>query len=221
MRVLIIENDANLAFGIKAELKKSYVVDLAENGENGAFLAQTNNYDVILVDIVLPDIHGIEICRIIRSAGSKTPILMLTGITDVNFKVSSLDSGADDYLTKPFSFSELSARMRALMRRGPEVLASEKLRIEDLVVDLGSRTVKRAQRKIYLRKKEFDFLELLLRNKGKVVSKEKALESIWEEGLDVLSNTLEVHIRNLRKAIDTPDRKKLIKTVHGIGYKIE
>jgi DNA-binding response OmpR family regulator len=225
MRVLIIDDDTTFTDTIKDFLKTSFTVDTAPNGTDGTYMAQVNVYDIIVLDIVLPDIDGIEVCRMIRSSNVKTPVIMLTGKDDVNYKVFSLDSGADDYLTKPFSSAELMARIRALLRRSPELLKNSepfqnKLKAGDLVLDVKERLVWRSGEQIHLRRKEFDILELLLRRKGVVVSKECILESVWDLGLDVPSNTVEVHVSSLRKKIDKKFSRKLIKTIFGVGYKL-
>lgn len=222
MRILIVEDDVDLAESIKESLKTQYIVDTTTRGNDGAFLAQTNDYSLIIVDIGLPDMDGIELCKLLRAGKVFTPILMLTGQTDTRYIVSSLDSGADDYMKKPFVFQELKARINALIRRQHEsVYLGDVLRIDDLVVDVNKRRITRGNKTIRLRKKEFDLLELLIRNAGRVVTRDKIIENAWYGEEDITSNVVEVHMGYLRKAIDAGFEKKLIKTVHGSGYKLE
>jgi len=221
MKVLLIEDDKQTAKTIKEGLKDYYVVDIAYTGEDGDFRAQVNDYDTIIIDIVLPDIDGITVCKKIREAEIKAPILMLTGKTQVRDKVTALDAGADDYLTKPFSFAELLARVRALIRRNPDTLVSNKLSIGNLSLDVVANMVKRRGRKISLRRKEFSLLEYLMRNQGMVVTRSMILEHVWDSGTNPMTNTVDVHIKSLRDKIDKPFGTDLIKTAHGLGYKIE
>jgi DNA-binding response OmpR family regulator len=220
MRMLLIEDDRDTAECIKEEAEKYYVLDIAYSGSDGAYLSQTNDYDVMVVDEGLPDINGIEVCRMARAAQISTPILILTNSNEITHKVSSLDSGADDCLTKPFAGPELFARLRALLRRYPNTWQSNLLCLDDLYLDLSSKSAVRAGIDIKLRRKEFDLLEYLIRHKNRVVSKEMILEHVWDLGIEVASNTVEVHIRSLRQKIDKPFEKKLIKTVHNFGYKV-
>jgi len=221
MKILLIEDDKQMAKTIKEGLKDYYVVDVAYTGENGDFQAQVNDYDTIIIDIVLPDIDGITVCKKIREAEIKAPILMLTGKTQVRDKVTALDAGADDYLTKPFSFAELLARVRALIRRNPDTLVSNKLSVGNLTLDVASKTVKRKGTKIPLRRKKFNLLEYLMRNQGIVVTRSMILEHVWDSETNPMTNTVDVHIKSLRDKVDRPFQKSLIKTVHGLGYKIE
>lgn len=221
MKLLLIEDDKQTAKTIKEAMKDYYAVDVVYTGEDGDFRAQVNDYDTIIIDIVLPDIDGITVCKRIREAGIKTPILVLTGKVQVRDKVTALDAGADDYLTKPFSFAELLARVRALMRRNPDTLSSNKLFVGDLNLDVSSNTARRRGRKISLRRKEFSLLEFLMRNSGRVVTRSMILEHVWESETDPVTNTIDVHIKSLRDKVDRPFEKSLIKTVHGLGYKLE
>lgn len=222
MRILIVEDDVDLAESIKESLKTQYIVDTTSLGNEGAFLAQTNDYSLIIVDIGLPDMDGIELCKLLRTGKVFTPILMLTGQTDTRYVVSSLDSGADDYMKKPFVFQELRARINALIRRQHEsVFLGDVLQVEDLVVDVNKRRVTRGNKIIHLRKKEFDLLELLMRNAGRVVTRDRIIENAWYGEEEIASNVVEVHMGYLRKAIDADFVRKLIKTVHGTGYKLE
>lgn len=221
MRVLIVEDEKEVAETLKDELKRSYIVDVALTGEEGEYLAHTNTYDAITLDITLPDTSGITICRDLRNLGLTTPILVLTGKNDTKDIVSALDSGADDYLSKPFSFEELEARLRALMRRNTSNGSSIQFTVGDLCVDIASRTVHRGDVCVTLRRKEFELLEYLVRNRGNLVTRSMILDHVWEESSDMVSNVVDVHIKYLRDRVDKPFNTQLIKTIHGLGYKIE
>lgn len=221
MKILIIEDDRQTAETIRDVMKDYYAVDVAYTGEDGEYQASVNEYDVIVLDVVLPDIDGVEVCKKIRENEIKTPILMLTGKTETKDKVAALDSGADDYLTKPFKFAELLARIRALMRRAPSTLDSNVLSVGNLNLDIGTNTVKRNDKTIPLRRKEFGLLEYLMRNRGRVLTRSMILEHVWDSDTDPITNTVDVHINYLRDKIDRPFPTQLIKTVHGLGYKIE
>lgn len=213
----MVEDEKNVAAFIKKGLEEEYyVVDVAEDGAAGLLMATSNEYDIMVLDIMLPEINGIELCKRLRGRGIKAPILMLTAIDSVNSKVEGLESGADDYLTKPFAFSELLARMKALLRRTAESVSE--LSLEDLRMDLLSRRVFRGDREIVLTPKEFSFLEYLLRNKGRVLSRTQIIENIWGYNFDPNSNVVDVHIKFLREKIDADFPKKLIHTVRGSGY---
>ena len=222
MKILLIEDDKNTAEAVKTGLKSYYyTVDSVFTGVEGEINVEVNDYDLIIIDIMLPDINGIEVCKRIRASGVKTPILMLTARLGVEDKVAVLDSGADDYLTKPFNLTELLARVRALMRRDVNSLKNNKLKVGDLILDTTTYMVKRVNTTINLRKKELEILEYLLRNKGKVVSRSMIFEHVWDENANPLTNVVDVHIRYLREKIELPFGEQLIKTIHGIGYKIE
>lgn len=221
MRILIIEDDKETAQTLKEELGKYFVVELALSGEDGEYKSQINNYDLIILDYILPDINGLEVCIKIRANRIHTPILMLTGQQEMQKKVEALNSGADDYLTKPFSFDELLARIRAILRRGPKTLTSNNISVGDLILDLHRKIVKRKGVSIFLRRKELYILEYLMRNQGKVITREMILDHVWDSMSDSLTNTIDVHIKYLRDSVDKPFDKKLIKTIYGLGYKIE
>jgi len=221
MRILIVEDDKDLAETIKRTLQRYYTVDLAFTGERGEYFAHINDYDLIILDIVLPDMDGREVCQMIRRSGIKIPVLFLSGKDDISDKVQALDIGGDDYLTKPFSSFELLARIRTLLRRTSAAYTEDILIIDDLVVDVVNRSVSRENKNIDLRRKEFDLLEYMMRNKRRVLTRGMILEHVWENGTDEFTNTVDVHIKYLRDKVDRPFQKKLIKTVHGIGYKIE
>lgn len=223
MRILVVEDEHRIAQAIKKGLEQErFAVDVAYTGTEGNDLALTEDYDAIILDLLLPEIDGLTICRNLRRNQIHTPILILTAKGQIDDKVQGLDSGADDYLTKPFSFEELLARVRALVRRPKEVV-NTLLKAGDLVLDAKNFKVERKGREISLSSKEFSILEFLLRNKGKILSKENIIAHIWDYEADVLPNTVEVFIRNIRNKIDIPfgAKNQIIKTIRGFGYKIE
>lgn len=221
MKVLVVEDDKQTAETIRDVMKDYYAVDVAFTGKDGEYQASVNEYDTIVLDIVLPDIDGIEVCKKIRESKIKTPILMLTGKVDIKDKVTALDSGADDYLTKPFKSAELLARTRALMRRIPSTFDSTKLSVGNLTLDVSTNKVEHKGKTVPLRRKEFGLLEYLMRNSGYTLTRTMILEHVWDSDTDPITNTVDVHINYLRGKIDSPFGTKLIKTVHGLGYKIE
>lgn len=220
MRILVIEDERRLANVIKKGLiEDGFAVDLSFDGEDGQFLAASEPYDLIILDLMLPKIDGLTICRNLRKKSLKTPILMLTAKTSVEDRVQGLDSGADDYLTKPFSFLELRSRIHALIRRSKED-PSPILTIADLLVDPLKHSVTRNSHEIKLTPKEFAILELLLRHKNEVVSRTMILEHVWDYNFEGMSNVVDVFVATLRKKIDNKSKVKLIHTLHGVGYKI-
>lgn len=217
MRILLVEDERNVASFIKKGLEEEfYSVDIAEDGSEGLLLSRTNDYDLVILDIMLPGINGVELCKKIRERDRRIPILMLTAVDSIESKVQGLESGADDYLTKPFAFSELLARIRALLRRVPDTVSE--LTIEDLRMELLSRRVFRGDKEIDLTPKEFSLLEYLLRNKGKVLSRTQIIENVWGYNFDPGSNVVDVHIKFFREKIDSESKKKLIHTIRGAGY---
>jgi len=221
MRILIVEDEKKMAASLKRGLQEEgYVVDLAYDGEEGWFYATENTYDLIILDITLPVRNGIELCRELRRQHIKTPILMLTARDTINAKVEALDSGADDYLTKPFAFAELLARLRALQRRSQLDLTVQ-LRAADLVLDPVTRRVTRAGQEITLTPKEFALLECLLRHKNRVLTRTILAESAWSESFDALTNVIDVYINYLRNKIDRDFEPKLIHTIRGAGYMLK
>ena len=222
MRILVIEDEHKIANSIKKGLEQErYAVDVVYKGEDGYDLASTEEYDLIILDLMLPDTSGIEICKRLREKSIHTPILILTAKGQIQDKVEGLDTGADDYLTKPFSFEELLARIRALIRR-PKGAQNTLLKVSDLTLDTKLFQVKRSGRELRLSGKEFSLLEYLMRNSGKILSKEQIVSHVWDYGSDILPNTIEVYIKNLRAKIDAPfeSQKPLIHTIRGFGYKI-
>ena len=223
MRILIVEDDYKIAGAIKKGLQQeTYAVDVSNDGTDGFGQASTIDYDLIVLDRMLPEMDGIEICRRLRKNGNKVPIIMLTAKTQVKDRVEGLNCGADDYLTKPFAFEELLARIRALLRR-PTGIAKSMLEVSDLKLDLQGFRVERSKKEINLSAKEFALLEYLMRNKGRILTKDNIISHVWDYDAEILPNTVEVFIGSLRNKIDRPFGKKgkLIKTVRGFGYKID
>lgn len=221
MKILIIEDEKKFAKTLKSQLKQEYAVDLAFSAEEGEHHAKVYEYDLIIIDLGLPDKDGITLCENLRTQGIKAPILMLTGEFAIAKKIEALDSGVDDYLVKPFNLSELQARLRALLRRKANTFQSKILTIGDLSVNISDRTVKRGKEEIILQRKEFQILEFFMRHPGKLITRDKLIEHIWDSEADSVANVVDVHIKYLRDRIDRPFAKKLIKTVYGLGYKLE
>lgn len=221
MRILIVEDDKEISGFLKSSLKaECFVVDIASDGERGGFMALTNDYDLIILDNMLPKKEGLEVCREVRKK-KNIPIMMLSVKSEIPTKVELLEAGADDYLTKPFSFEELLARIYAILRR-PRKVEDEVLKIGNLVIDTKENIVTtKKKEEIKLTRKEFMLLELLARNRKRIVSRTKILEHVWDAEANPFSNTIEAHIRSLRRKIDPKKTDNLIKTVSGMGYKIE
>jgi DNA-binding response OmpR family regulator len=222
MRILVVEDEHKIANAIKQGLEQeSYAVDVAYDGDQGLAYALAGGYDVMVLDRMLPgSVKGIEICKRVRTANIHTPILLLTAKDRVKDRVEGLDGGADDYLVKPFAFEELLARIRALLRR-PQDTATPLLRVKDLSLDPASFTVKRHDKTIELSKREFALLEYLIRNKGRILSKQNIINHVWDFDADVLPNTVEVYMGYLRQKIDKPFKgQPLINTVRGFGYRL-
>src|SRR4030043_1161608 len=216
MRILIVEDDQELANILQRGLTGlTYAVDTANDGEEGEDMAKAVSYDLIILDIILPKKDGIEVCLELRRCRINSRIIMLTSRDTVSDRVKGLNSGADDYLVKPFAFDELVARIRALSRR-PKLTHGEKLSVKDLELNTNTYEVRKGGKEIKLSRKEFSLLEYLMRNKGKVVSKDQIISHIWDYDADILPNTVEVFIKYLRGKIG----KDAIKTVRGFGYKI-
>ena len=221
MRILLVEDDVAIARSLKEGLEdEAYAVDVVHDGDEGYRTATADDYDVIILDVMLPEMNGYEVCRVLRKDGNQTPILMLTARDAERDIVEGLDMGADDYLAKPFSFEVLLARLRALLRRPNEKL-EEVLRVCDLTLDPSSKKVMRASQEISLTAKEYAVLEYLMRNAGKVLSKEQIISHVWDFDADVLPNNVELFIMFLRRKIDKSFGSKLIHTVPGFGYKLE
>ena len=220
MRILLVEDEVKLSSFIKRGLvAERYAVDLAKDGRSGLELAQTYQYDLIILDLLLPGMDGSEVLRRIRKENSSVPVLILSARDALQDKVSNMESGADDYLTKPFAFAELLVRIKALMRRGPVNRAST-IRISDLELDRLSQQVKRAGHRIELTSKEYSLLEYLMSNAGRVLSRNMIIEHVWDQSFDGITNIVDVYIRHLRNKVDTGHEPKLLKTVRGVGYTI-
>src|SRR3989344_1646333 len=217
MRILIIEDEHRLSNVVKKGLvEEGFAVDQAFDGEEGLYLAESESYDLIILDLMLPKIDGIEVCLQLRKKKIRTPILMLTAKTKTEDKVVGLDSGADDYLTKPFAFAELKARIQALLRRSHNQVEPV-FKIADLEVDPIKHLVRRAGKTIILTPKEFAILEYLVRHKGQVVTRTQITEHVWDYNFDALSNVVDVFMATLRRKINTRFKNKLIYTIHGVG----
>ncbi len=222
MRVLVVEDEHKIANALKRALEQeSYAVDVSYDGDDGYAMATTEPYDVAIVDRMLPgEYTGIDIVQAMREAKIHTPVLLLTALGSTNDKTKGLDSGADDYLVKPFALEELLARVRALIRRPVEAQGTT-LKIGDLSLNTVNFTVTRAGQDINLTSKEFALLEYLMRNPDRPLSKDTIIAHVWDYDADILPNTVEVYIKYLRNKVDTPFKKQLIQTVRGFGYKIQ
>ena len=219
MKILVIEDDAETAAYIANGLKEhGHTVDLAATGRDGLFLAAGERYDLMVVDRMLPQIDGLSIVKTVRTAGIETPVLFLTALGGVDDRVTGLDAGGDDYLVKPFAFSELLARINALARRPPVMSAETVLRVEDLEMDLLKRTVTRNGQTLDLQPREFRLLEYLMRHAGQVVTRTMLLEYVWDFHFDPHTNVVETHISRIRTKVDKPFDTPLIHTVRGAGY---
>lgn len=220
MRILLIEDEKNLSEAIKKGLvEQGYAVDQAYDGEEGLYLASSESYDLIILDVMLPKMDGVTVCRELRKKELVTPILMLTSRNQLIDKVTGLDAGADDYLTKPFEFMELKSRIQALLRRSHKQTQST-IVIDNLIVDPLQHKAKRNGQEIDLTPKEFAILELLARHKDEVVTRTQIIEHTWDYNFDSMSNVVDVFIATLRKKIDQGHKIKLLHTVHGVGYKL-
>ena len=221
MKILVVEDEPKTSAYLKRGLEENgFVVDVAETGEDGGSLAETQPYDLIVLDVQLPGRDGWNVVTELRRRGIETPVLFLTARDAVRDRVRGLELGADDYLVKPFAFSELLARIRSLLRRGP-VRQSTVLRLEDLEVDLARHRAERAGRTLDLTPKEFQLLSFLLQRCGEVLSRTLIAEQVWDINFDSDSNLVEVHMRRLRSKVDEPFERKLIHTVRGVGYVLE
>jgi two-component system OmpR family response regulator len=222
MRALVVEDDSEVAaYLVKGLTEHGYTVDHAEDGKNGLFLATSEDYDVMVVDRMLPEFDGLAIVKSVRAAGKTTPMLILSALGEVQDRVEGLRAGGDDYLTKPFAFTELLARLEALVRRATDSTSTEtELRVGDLELDLLSRAAKRAGKVIELQPREFRLLEYLMRNAGQVVTRTMLLEHVWDYHFDPQTNVIDVQISRLRSKIDKGHEQPLLRTVRGAGYMI-
>lgn len=222
MKLLIVEDEAKTGEYLSKGLTESgFVVDLADNGMTGYHLAITGDYDLIILDVMLPDINGWTIVQSLRTAGKGMPILMLTALGNVEHRVKGLELGADDYLVKPFAFAELLARVRTLLRRGSTAILENEFQIADLSIDLIKRRVVRAGNRINLTSKEFSLLEFFIRHQGEVLPRSLIASQVWDMNFDSDTNVIDVAIKRLRFKIDNDFEPKLIQTVRGVGYILE
>lgn len=221
MRLLVVEDEHRIARAIKDGLEQEhYAVDVEFDGESGYGAASAEEYDLIILDVMMPGMNGYEVCHKLRADGNHTPIIMLTAKDQTADVVKGLNNGADDYLAKPFSFEVLLARIRALLRR-PQQSLGEVLTVGDLSLDTTTKQVTRAAKSITLSSKEYALLEYLMRNQGRILSKNNIITHVWDFDADILPNTVEVFMNYLRGKVDKPFKKPLLHTVRGFGYKIE
>jgi len=221
MRVLLVEDEQRLVRLLKRVLEEErYVVDTAFDGEEGLEKAGLGTYDLIILDVMLPHRNGVQVCRWLRAHKIATPVLMLTARDQLEDKVAGLDAGADDYLTKPFAFEELLARLRALARRPPATPQEPLLQVADLIMDLNRHEVERAGRPILLTMREFTLLEYLMRHPGQALSRAQITNHVWPYDNDAVSNIVDIYIHYLREKVDQDFEPKLIQTIRGIGYSI-
>lgn len=219
MKILVVEDEKKVANFLRKGLQEEgYAVDLADNGLDGLSFATDKDYDLIILDIYLPKLDGIAVLKKLREERVATPVLLLTVRATIEDKVLGLNSGADDYLTKPFAFDELIARVRALLRRGAGGIEDSVLRFADVSLDLARHTVTRGSRKIELTLKEFSLLEYLMRNAGRVVTRAMITDHVWNQDFDTGTNVVDVYVNYLRKKIDAESEARLIHTVRGVGY---
>ena len=219
MKVLLIEDDRRTAEYVCLGLRENgYVVDHAEDGKQGFFLAEEESYDAIIVDRMLPGVDGLTIVKMLRSSGIKVPIMFLTTMDGIDDRVEGLDAGADDYLVKPFAFAELLARLSALLRRPPLSEVTIRLKVGDLEMDLLKRTLRRGGKNIELQPQEFKLLEYFMRSEGRAVTRTMLLENVWGFHFDPQTSIVETHISRLRAKIDRGFDRELLKTVRGVGY---
>jgi len=219
MNLLIVDDDKEIINFLKPSLKaEGFVVDTAQDGEDGLYKSQINNYDLIILDNMLPKLGGLQVCEEIRKDGNNVPILILSAKNETETKTDFLNSGADDYVVKPFSFSELLARIKALLRR-PKNIEHNVFTANNLVLDTEAHTVTLGKKEIYLTMKEFGLLEYFMKNKNRVLSRGEILEHVWGSDADIFTNTIEMHVLNLRRKIGQNNKKEFICTIPGMGYK--
>jgi two-component system copper resistance phosphate regulon response regulator CusR len=221
MRILVVEDEKKVADFVQRGLKSElYTVDIASDGATALHLLKEAAYDVVILDLNLPDISGNDVLRQIRKNGIEVPVLVLTARGSIPEKTESFEEGADDYLTKPFSFTELLLRIKALARRSQSVSRNDRIQVGELVLDRPAHQVKRAGRVIDLTSKEFALLEYLMANAGRVLSRTMIVENVWDQSFEGLTNIVDVYMRQLRKKIDEGNQVKLLRTVRGVGYSV-
>jgi two-component system OmpR family response regulator len=223
MKLLCIEDNVDLVESLRQFMAAGSSIDHAASGQEGLDLIGQRHYDIVILDLGLPDIPGLEVCRSLRHQDIKVPILVLSGVKDPDTKVELFKSGADDFMTKPFTIAELRARLSALVKRSSAASRQgdpQLLRVGTLTLDPLSRQVRRGGKTIRLRRKEFDILEYLMRNRNKVVSRSMIMDNVWESGSKSWDSTINVHIKRVRDKVDRPYRRKFIKTAYGLGYTI-
>jgi two-component system, OmpR family, copper resistance phosphate regulon response regulator CusR len=220
MRLLLIEDEEKVSrFIVKGLMAERFAVDVAAEGDRGLELARTYNYDLIILDLMLPGLSGTEVLRLVRRQNERVPVLVLTARDAITDKVRHFEIGADDYLTKPFAFAELLVRVKALLRRGA-ISRPNTLRVADLEIDRLTQQVRRGGQKVELTGKEYALLEYLMTNAGRVLSRTMIIEHVWDQSFDGATNIVDVYVRHLRNKIDEPFERKLIRTVRGVGYAI-
>lgn len=219
MHILVVEDEQRLCRLLRRSLEANrHVVDVATDGETGLAAAQGGGYDVVILDLGLPDMDGLEVCRRLRAAGVDTPVLMLTARDEIEDRVSGLDAGADDYLGKPFALAELLARVRALARRPPQQRGERDLRVADLTLDTAGHRARRGDRAIALSAKEFALLEYLMRHAGQVLTRQQIIDHVWRYDFEGLDTIVDTYIHYLREKIDAGTAPRLVQTVRGVGY---
>ncbi|MFZ2126557.1 MAG: response regulator transcription factor [Candidatus Microsaccharimonas sp.] len=221
MKILVVEDNPRLADRIQRKLQKTYLIDFVNTGHEALVQLADIEYGVILLDLGLPDMHGVEVCKKIRDMKINIPILVLTGVDDMPTRVELLNMGADDYVTKPFDSDELKARISALLRRRARPILPQILTYHGLVIDPSERTVERDGIAISLRRKEFDILEYLVMNSGRVLTRKMILDHVWSADSTSWLGTIDVHIKHLRDKIDRPFATSFIRTIYGVGYKVD
>ena len=220
MRVLVVEDTERMAELLRRGLtEEGYAVDVVATGEDAVWMSSENPYDAVVLDLMLPDVDGFEVCRLMRASGQAAPVLMLTARDALEDRIAGLDAGADDYLTKPFSFAELLARLRALRRRGDQLKASV-LAVGDLTLDSATHEAQRQGKPVALTPKEFALLEEFMRHPGEVLTRTHLIEHVWDFAYEGDSNVLEVYVRYLREKLDRPFGRHSIETVRGVGYRL-
>lgn len=218
MRVLLVEDDARIArFVAKGLREQAYAVDVSATGDDALYQTEINSYDLVILDVMIPGRDGFQVCSELRKSGQRMPILMLTARDAVEDRIAGLDHGADDYLTKPFEFRELLARLRALLRRSGELRPAQ-ITVGDLVLDTAAQSVSRSGRQIVMTAKEYALVEFLARNAGRVVGRAEIAEHVWDEAFDPFSNLIEVYVNRVRRKIDAGEAKPLLQTRRGAGY---